>query len=257
MQDILYQKIKHSSTNNFRQLAILIDPDKVDEEGVIRIAELVNHYRVDYIFTGGSLITCDFMSTCIQILKETVHIPVIIFPGNPLQVHAGADAILLLSLISGRNPELLIGNHVIAAPVLKKSGLEILPTGYMLVESGRVTSVVYMSNTTPIPFDKPDIASCTAMAGEMLGLKLIYMDAGSGASIPVSPKMIKRVKASIRIPLIVGGGIRTAIDAAKSWVAGADIVVVGNATESEPSFIAELCKTRDRLNETTHVRYQS
>jgi phosphoglycerol geranylgeranyltransferase len=251
----IYHQIRSLSDQKKRQLAVLIDPDKVDEEGVMRIAELVNRYRADYVFTGGSLLTSDFLGTCLKILKETVHVPVIIFPGNTLQVHPDADAILLLSLISGRNPELLIGNHVIAAPALKKSGLEIMPTGYMLIESGKLTSVVYMSNTIPIPSDKPDIASCTAMAGEMLGMKLIYMDAGSGAAMPVPARMIRHVKSNIKVPLIVGGGIRTSDDAIKSWDAGADIVVVGNATEHEPEFIGRLCESRDNLNSITNPEY--
>ncbi len=252
----IYHKILTDSDQKKRQLAVLIDPDKVDEEGVMGVAEMVNRYRADYVFSGGSLLTSDFMPTCLKILRETVHVPVIIFPGNNMQVNPNADAILLLSLISGRNPELLIGNHVLAAPVLKKSGLEIIPTGYMLIESGKITSVVYMSNTTPIPSDKPDIASCTAMAGEMLGMKLIYMDAGSGAALPVSARMIRHVRSNIKVPLIVGGGIRTADDAIKTWDAGADIIVVGNATEHEPDFIRRLCETRDFMNGATDMKYQ-
>jgi phosphoglycerol geranylgeranyltransferase len=255
MFNSIYHKIRTASDQKKRQLAVLIDPDKVDEEGVMRVAELVNHYRADYLFTGGSLLTSDFLGTCLKILKETVNAPVIIFPGNNLQVNSNADAILLLSLISGRNPELLIGNHVIAAPALKKSGLEILPTGYMLIESGKLTSVVYMSNTTPIPSDKPDIASCTAIAGEMLGMKLIYMDAGSGAAIPVPARMISQVRANIKVPLIVGGGIRKSEDAIKIWEAGADIIVVGNATEHEPDFIGHLCNARDNINGATDMRF--
>ena len=256
MLDSIYHKILSESDQKKRQLAVLIDPDKVDEEGVMRVAELVNRHRADYVFTGGSLLTSDFMGTCLNILRQTVHVPVIIFPGNTMQVHSDADAILLLSLISGRNPELLIGNHVIAAPILKKSGLEIIPTGYMLIESGKLTSVVYISNTIPIPSDKPDIASCTALAGEMLGMKLIYMDAGSGAATPVPARMISHVRSSIKVPLIVGGGIRKSEDAIKIWDAGADIIVVGNATEHEPDFIGRLCETRDNINGATHLRLQ-
>lgn len=254
MLDSIYHKIRTESDQKKRQLAVLIDPDKVDEEGVMRVADLVNRYSADYVFTGGSLLTSDFMGTCLKILRQTVHVPVIIFPGNTMQVHSDADAILLLSLISGRNPELLIGNHVIAAPALKKSGLEIIPTGYMLIESGKLTSVVYMSNTTPIPSEKPDIASCTAMAGEMLGMKLIYMDAGSGAATPVPARMISHVRSNIKVPLIVGGGIRKSEDAIKIWEAGADIIVVGTATEHKPDFIGRLCETREILNK--NMNYQ-
>ena len=152
-----------------------------------------------------------------------------------------ADAILFLSLISGRNAEMLIGRNVIAAPYLKLSNLEVIPTGYMLIESGRPTAVSYMSNSDPIPSDKNDIAICTAMAGEMLGLKLIFMDAGSGALNAVSESMISQVKQSLSIPLLVGGGIRTPEKAAASANAGADLLIIGNATEHNPSLIAEMC----------------
>lgn len=253
MHNPIYAQIASSSSQAVRQLAVLIDPDKADEEDVLKFSHWANKYKADYIFTGGSLITNDFMGTCIRILKQTSEIPVIIFPGNNMQIFPEADAILLLSMISGRNPELLIGNHVIAAPYLKESGLEIIPTGYMLIESGKITSVAYMSNTLPIPSDKPDIAASTALAGEMLGLKLMYMDAGSGALKPVSAEMIRQVKNNINCPLIVGGGIRSAQEAEKIWDAGADILVVGNATEKNPEFISRLCETRNKLNETSFI----
>lgn len=166
-------------------------------------------------------------------LKKLLNVPLMLFPGNLLQISQGADAILFLSLISGRNPDLLIGNHVIAAPLLKQSGMEVMPTGYMLVDSGRPTSAHYMSNTTPIPYDKPEIAACTAMAGEMLGLQLLYMDAGSGAEKTISTEMISAVAGAVGIPLIVGGGIRSKKQAEAILKAGADIIVVGNAFESE------------------------
>jgi putative glycerol-1-phosphate prenyltransferase len=171
-------------------------------------------------------------------LKES-GIPVIIFPGNAMQINQHADALLFLSLISGRNPEMLIGRHVLAAPLLKKSLLEVIPTGYMLIDSGAPTSVSYMSGTVPIPHDKNDIASCTAMAGEMLGLKLIYLDAGSGARYPVSPSMIAAVKKSVKIPLITGGGIRTPEKAYELCGAGSDMIVIGNVLEKDSSLLAE------------------
>jgi phosphoglycerol geranylgeranyltransferase len=161
---------------------------------------------------------------------------------NDLQISKKADGILFLSLISGRNAELLIGKHVIAAPVLKASLLEVLPTGYMLIESGKQTSASYMSNTNPIPADKDDIAMCTAMAGEMLGLKLIYMDAGSGAINAVSETMIKKVSTNINIPLIIGGGINSAEKALKACRAGADVIVVGNGIEKKVSLIKTIAK---------------
>jgi len=249
MQTAIYSRFKAASEKSIKQLAVLIDPDKTDRDELGKIIQLININRIDYVFVGGSLLTGQFMAECIHILKSEVLAPVILFPGNSLQINPQADGILLLSLISGRNPELLIGSHVIAAPVLRTSGLEIMPTGYMLIESGKLTSVVYMSNTTPIPSDKVDIALCTAMAGEMLGLKLIYMDAGSGASRPVSEDVIKHVKGNISIPLIVGGGIRCSASARRAWDAGADVIVVGSALEKEPDFLEMLSKERDFANE--------
>lgn len=168
--------------------------------------------------------------------------PRILFPGNVLQVSREAEAILLLSLISGRNPDLLIGQHVIAAPYLKESGLEILPTGYLLIDGGSPTSVSYMSNTIPIPANKPDIARCTAMAGEMLGLRLMYLDAGSGARNPVPEAMIRAVRSEIGVPLIVGGGIRIPEQAMAAVSAGADLIVIGNAVEQSPQLILEMAE---------------
>ena len=171
------------------------------------------------------------MDDTVAILKDSTDLPVILFPGNVLQISPRADGILLLSLISGRNPEFLIGNHVIAAPVLRKTNLEIVATGYILVENGRTTSVEYMSNTKPIPADKIDLAVATAMAGEMLGHKLIYLEAGSGAVENVNTGMIREVRSQISIPLIVGGGIHTAEQIRETYKAGADIIVVGSAIE--------------------------
>lgn len=233
----IYEQIISSGRKYF---AVLIDPDKYPEDSLAGIAEKASHAKVDFLFVGGSLLSRDSLGVCIRILKDHSGIPVILFPGSALQVDAQADAILLLSLISGRNPELLIGQHVIAAPYLKTSGLEILSTGYMLIESGNNTTARYISNTQPIPHDKDDIAACTAMAGEMLGMKMIYMDAGSGAAVAVSTSMIARVKANTGIPLIVGGGIRTPEDAVDRCRAGADIIVVGNAIENDPGLISEI-----------------
>src|SRR5205814_1035231 len=167
-------------------------------------------------------------------------IPVILFPGTPSQVSRHADGLLYLSLISGRNPELLIGQHVISAPAVRKSGLEIISTGYMVIDGGAPTTVSYISNATPIPADKDDIAVCTAMAGEMLGMKLIYMDAGSGAKRAISEEMISRVAKVISVPLIIGGGIKEPEKAYLNCKAGADLIVVGNAIEKDPSLIKEM-----------------
>lgn len=236
----VYKKLVKATKQGKKQLAVLIDPDKSDANSIKKTVSICNTTKVDYIFVGSSLIEgCNFESSII-LIKSLTEIPVIIFPGSVFQVNQNADAMLLLSLISGRNPELLIGNHVIAAPHIKRSGLETISCGYMLIESGKLTSVVYMSNSVPIPSGKSDIAVCTAMASEMLGHKLIYMDAGSGAEKSIRPEMINNVKANISIPLIVGGGIRDGKKAAEIWKAGADIIVVGNACEKEPDLIKEI-----------------
>jgi putative glycerol-1-phosphate prenyltransferase len=173
-------------------------------------------------------------------LKTKSNIPVILFPGSPTQVTPRADALLYLSLISGRNPELLIGQHVLSAPAVKQSGLEILSTGYMVIDGGAPTTVSYISNATPIPSNKNEIALCTALAGEMLGMKLIYMDAGSGAQKPIPAAMIQAVAAQITVPLLVGGGITTPAKAAENCKAGANLIVVGNAIEKDPGLITEI-----------------
>ena len=210
--------------------AILVDPDKHDEESLRQLASLANDRVVDFILVGGSLVLGSVDET-VHALKGKTNLPIVLFPGNVLQISPNADGILFLSLISGRNPEFLIGNHVIAAPVLKKIDLEIIPTGYILIENGRTTAVEYISNTKPIPADKIDLVVATAMAGEMLGHKMIYLEAGSGALEPVNTSMIREVKKSIGIPLIVGGGIHTAEQVRQIYDAGADIIVVGSVVE--------------------------
>ncbi len=236
-----------SLKENRKAFAWLVDPDKCTGDKVEEQVVLADKMGVDFIFVGGSLIF-NHIDQLIGRIKPLTRIPVIIFPGSPLQISAQADAILLLSLISGRNSDYLIGNHVVAAPFLKESGLEILPTGYILVNGGRQTSVSYMSNTQPIPYNKPDIAYATAMAGEMLGLRIIYMDAGSGADRPISGEMIQQVSSGIRVPLIVGGGIRTPQHVKEAYAAGADVVVVGNAAEKNHGLLQELLIVRDRFN---------
>lgn len=236
----VYKNIITRSDEKKKQFAVLIDPDNVNPDEVRQIAEAGALAGVDYWFTGGSLLTNDMLDHCIRILRENSSIPIVLFPGNNLQINKNADAILFLSLISGRNAEMLIGKHVIAAPYLKKSGLEVIPTGYMLIESGKPTGALYMSNSLPIPADKSDIAVCTAMAGEMLGLKMIYLEAGSGASRTVEPEMIRKVKESIHVPLIAGGGVKTPEKAKLLCDAGADIIVVGNAIEKSRSLIEEI-----------------
>ena len=234
------QHIFDAHANNKKLFAVLIDPDKVDNASLTGIIERGVAAKVDLFFLGGSLLTKDVLESVAQQIKANCTIPVILFPGNGMQVTAAADAILFLSLISGRNPDLLIGQQVQAAPMVKQSGIEVLSTGYMLIDGGTATTVSYISNTMPIPANKPDIAACTAMAGEMLGMKLIYMDAGSGAKTPITESMIKVVSKNISIPLIIGGGITDAEKAYLNCKAGADIIVVGNAIEKDSSLIAEI-----------------
>ena len=182
------------------------------------------------------------ISHAIDVIKSVYTGPVILFPGNANQVSANADAILFLSLISGRNAEFLIGNQVLSAPVIKNSGLEAIATGYMLIDCGKTTSVEYMSNTQPIPYDKPDIAVATAIAGEMLGLKALYLEGGSGAQSFVNPEIISAVKKSCSIPLIVGGGIRSCESLRNVFDSGADIAVVGTIIEKNPELLSEMMK---------------
>ncbi len=236
----IYASILANKAEGKKMFAVLVDPDKVSESESIAIAKDALKANVDYFFVGGSLLTNDNVSNCIKALKEESGIPVVLFPGNPLQINFNADAILFLSLISGRNADMLIGNHVISAPILRNSKLEVMSTGYMLIESGKPTTVSYMSNTTPIPHDKKDVAVCTAMAGEMLGLKLIFMDAGSGALKPISKEMIAAVSNYVNLPLITGGGISTPEKAAENCKAGADLIVVGNAIEKAPGLISDI-----------------
>ena len=236
----IYQDILDETKQGRKQLAVLIDPDKLLNKDVENIAINAAKSGVNYFFVGGSLLVNNELDQCIKTLKANSEIPVILFPGNTMQMSWRADAILFLSLISGRNAEMLIGLHVIAAPYLKLSPLEVISCGYMLIESGKTTAVQYMSNTMPIPSDKIDIAICTAMAGEMLGLRLIYLEAGSGAihSVPIS--MIEQVKQNINIPVIVGGGLCTPEQVSEVAKAGSDIIVIGTAFEQNSGLVSEM-----------------
>ena len=238
----IYNKITRDKSNNKKTFALLIDPDRQDKKQLISLVNKANKAKVDYFFVGGSLLTNNNLELCISTIKENSYIPTILFPGNAMQVSNKADAILFLSLISGRNAEMLIGKQVITAPILKKSKLEILPTGYMLIDSGKPTTASYMSNTIPIPHDKDEVATCTAMAGEMLGLKLIFMDGGSGAVNPISEKMIESCSNNVELPIIIGGGIDSAEKVISNCKAGADIIVVGNAIEKNYDLIKEIAK---------------
>jgi putative glycerol-1-phosphate prenyltransferase len=226
--------------------AVLVDPDKTPADHGSRLAERCEGAGVDYLLVGGSLVLTDHLESFILNFKKETSIPVLIFPGSPSQVTPAADALLYLSLISGRNPELLIGQHVISAPVVRASGLEVLSTGYMVIDGGVPTTVSYMSGSAPIPATKPDIALCTAWASELLGQHVLYMDAGSGAKHPIPAEMIRTVAENTTRPLFVGGGMRTAEGVAAAATAGATVVVVGNALEANPEAMGELAKSVHR-----------
>jgi phosphoglycerol geranylgeranyltransferase len=236
----IYPSLCERKQKGRKSFAVLIDPDKVNDERMEQLIRLAVAAKVDYFLVGGSLIISNYLDECVQFIKRNCSIPVILFPGSSTQVSKYADALLYLSLISGRNPELLIGQHVVSAPAIKQSGLEIISTGYMVIDGGAPTTVSYISNAAPLPADKNEIAMCTAMAGEMLGMKLIYMDAGSGARIPITESMIQLVSHAIEVPLIIGGGITDPEKAYLNCKAGADVIVVGNAIEKDESLIREV-----------------
>jgi phosphoglycerol geranylgeranyltransferase len=240
MKHQLYDIFLDRKQKGHKSFAVLIDPDKVNHGQLDELVKLGEDAGVDYFFLGGSLVISNHLDDCVQHIKSQSRIPVILFPGSPSQLSKYADGLLYLSLISGRNPELLIGQHVISAPAVKQSGIEIMPTGYMVIDGGAPTTVSYISNAAPIPSDKNEIAMCTAMAGEMLGMKLIYMDAGSGARIPISESMINKVASVIEAPLIIGGGITEPEKAYLNCKAGADVIVVGNAIEKDVSLIRDI-----------------
>lgn len=244
----LLSSLQAAKDQGQKKFVVLIDPDKMSMGNMDEVINLAMEAKVDYFFIGGSLIVNNMLDSCLEDIRSRCDIPMILFPGNNFQLSFRADGILFLSLISGRNPELLIGNHVLAAPYLKVSPLEVMPTGYMLVDGGIATTVRYISNTTPLPHGKDDIALCTALAGEMLGQKLMFLDAGSGAKTPVSTSMIEAVSSAISVPLIVGGGISTPEKALANVKAGADVIVVGNAIEKDASLIKEIGAAVHSLN---------
>jgi phosphoglycerol geranylgeranyltransferase len=240
MVNRIYNSLVERKRLGKKSFAVLIDPDKINDNKMQQLIEVAVAAGVDYFLVGGSLVISNYLDNCIQYIKKSCSIPAILFPGSPSQISRYADALLYLSLISGRNPELLIGQHVVSAPFVRQSGLEIMSTGYMVIDGGAPTTVSYISNATPLPADKNEIAMCTAMAGEMLGMKLIYMDAGSGAKIPVTESMIEKVAQCISVPLIVGGGITEPEKAYLNCKAGADVIVVGNAIEKDESLIMQM-----------------
>lgn len=240
MKKGIYESLTSKKKEGKKSFAVLIDPDKAEIAVLNELIDLSVAARVDYFLVGGSLVISNRLDEVVQHIKANCTIPVILFPGSPNQVSPYADALLYLSLISGRNAELLIGQHVVSAPFVKSSGLELMPTGYMVIDGGAPTTVSYISNASPIPADKNEIAMCTAMAGEMLGMKLIYMDSGSGAKRPITENMIEAVAKNIAVPLIVGGGIIEPEKAYRNCKAGADVIVVGNAIEKDASLIKEM-----------------
>lgn len=251
----ILESLNSRKSQGKKSIAVLIDPDKISEAGQLDpLLRLATENCVDYFFVGGSLVTTSNLSEVVATIKEIVSIPVVLFPGSAQQIDTQADGILFLSLISGRNPDFLIGQHVLAAPILKSARLEVMPTGYMLINSGKITSVAYVSNTTPIPEDKYSLAACTAMAGEMLGLKIIYLDAGSGAEREVNKKMIAAVRKSVDVPLIVGGGINTPQKAITALEAGADLIVIGNALEKSPELLTEIAEKVYDWNQTVSAK---
>ena len=237
---MIYNQIVENCSKG-KQLAVLVDPDRINPEKIQYLAGVANKGLIDFFLIGGSLLS-EPLEPVVKMFKDITNVPVILFPGSILQVTPLADAIFFLSLISGRNPEYLIGNHVTIAPFLKKSGIEVISTGYILVENGKTTSVEYISNSRPIPADKPDIILATAIAGEMLGHKLIYLEAGSGALISANAGTIQLLKKNLTVPLIVGGGIRTIDTALQLCQAGADILVLGSVMENDPDIMYEMCE---------------
>jgi len=240
-------KIYHTLFYKNRKVFILlIDPENCTTDKAEKIIHAANTSRIDMILVGGSLTSLP-IDQIITTIKKTSVCPVVLFPGNLLQLSVKADGILLLSLLSGRNPEYLIGNHVLASQFLKKTGIEIIPTGYILIDGHQLSSVEYMSNTRPIPSEKSDIVVATALAGEQLGLKLIYLEAGSGANDRIREEIVTKVKANISIPLIVGGGIKTPEDVRRLYKAGANGVVVGSAVENDYHVLNSLAEVRNEF----------
>ncbi|WP_339890185.1 geranylgeranylglyceryl/heptaprenylglyceryl phosphate synthase [uncultured Flavobacterium sp.] len=232
----IYQEILDSKKKNKKLLAILIDPDKVQFEKLDKLIEKINQSFATHIFVGGSLVETNQIDVIIQKIKQNCKLPILLFPGSPSQISKNADGILFLNLISGRNPDYLIEHQVNAIPILEKTALEVISTGYVLIESGKETAVERVSQTKPIDRNKIDYVCQTVKAGEYMGNKLIYLEAGSGAEKAVPLEMIEAVSKKIAIPLIVGGGIRSKVEIENAFKAGADLVVIGTAFEDNPNF---------------------
>lgn len=227
----------------------MLDPDKCNDSATLKkLLRWIETSKVDFIFVGGSLLTEGDTGNVIRQCKNECSVPVVLFPGHPSQMHPDADALLFLSLVSGRNAELLIGSQVVAAPFIKKHQIEAIGTAYMLIDCGKMTTAQYVSQSLPIPYNKPEIAAATALASSYLGMQCVYLDGGSGAEKPVSASMIREVGKTVDLPLIIGGGIVDETQAARAWEAGADIVVVGTAFEKEPELIFALNAKKNNIN---------
>jgi phosphoglycerol geranylgeranyltransferase len=222
----IYKKIVSALVNSEKLLAVLIDPDKMKLENVSSFISKVNQSIATHIFVGGSEVSEGVTEILVEAVKKNTNLPVVLFPGDVIQITDKADGILFLSLISGRNPEYLIGKHVEAVSKLKETNLEVISTAYMLIENGKETAVQRVSQTKPIKRSDFQTIIDTAKAGELLGMKFIYLEAGSGATHPIEPKLISKVKKELTIPLIVGGGIRSIIELESAYKAGADLVVI-------------------------------
>lgn len=229
----IYNYLKKTINDKGAAYLMLLDPDKINSGRFEQFMETCTNSGVDGFLVGGSLMMNGDITAFIKRIKELSSLPAIIFPGSISQITPEADALLYLSVISGRNPEHLIGKHVLAAPLIKKSQIEVLSTGYVIVESGSTTTAQYMSGSLPIPRGKPEIAAATALAGEYLGMKLIYLEAGSGAEMSVPDEMVKAVASYCSVPVIVGGGIKTPSAARAKVENGANIIVTGNFFENE------------------------
>ena len=236
----IYKTILKSINKGNKLLAVLIDPDKFDISSVPDFINKVNTSIATHIFVGGSIVEETLTENLVREIKKFTKLPVVLFPGDVTQISNNADALLFLSLISGRNSEYLIGKHIEAISKLRDSKLEVIPTGYILIENGKETSVQKVTGTTPLKRDNIQLILGTAKAGELLGMKLIYLEAGSGASHPITPLIISKVKNELQIPLIVGGGIRTKKQLQEAYNSGADLVVIGTAFEENEQLLNDL-----------------
>ncbi len=243
---MIYNLIQNRIKKHQKSLLLLIDPDKFNAQRIQQIGNMIKERSVPFIVVGGSMISSP-ISPVVKAIKEVLQLPIVLYPGSPTHLTEGADGLFLLSMISGRNPDLLIGHHVTAAPLLKQMNIEIISTGYMLIDGGCTTSVEYISQTRPIPANKSDIAVATAIAGEMLGMKMIYMDAGSGAKNPIPTEMIANVRENISLPMLIGGGIKTDQQLKAAYSAGADMVIIGNALEKNPDLLNEMLKVAENF----------